>query len=482
MSALETTLAGNDEGLNRIGLRNPGEIFKSWGAGADTASRFGAILNEVMSVGNAVAGSYAAGMQTAQGAVERLTNAKETFLVTLGQAITGGEGYSGVLGSLTSTVQMMTSAVTANAGAIRDFVRDLASIAAAGAGALAFLGRIGATLNVVNAQMQVASAYARVGLMFGQGDSRANLDRALAGLRSADAAFANPTASPRGEDPLAEQNELRDLRALQGAPATATPTTLGGARARPRSTAGGDTASPFAPLLAGGPAGIANTMTGGALGVRPLLGTVPATIRVAPKIEAPGFVAEMQRFYQNAGRIISGGMAQGLAASIQNGVRAAFEGRGVTGVIRAFGATMLSAVGGIFVELGETYLMYGGIMQGLAALLPNPFTAGPAGLAIGAALIALGTALNGVASGRGRGGGGGGSFSAPGVGGDVFRGIVLNPRAAPVGGQFAPTGRSGMPATARPVVNNFTVIGQNDPTAQRQIANMVATATRRGIT
>jgi hypothetical protein len=43
MQALETTLAGNDEGLNRIGLRNPGEIFKSWGAGADTASRFGAI-------------------------------------------------------------------------------------------------------------------------------------------------------------------------------------------------------------------------------------------------------------------------------------------------------------------------------------------------------------------------------------------------------------------------------------------------------
>ena len=52
-------------------------------------------------------------------------------------------------------------------------------------------------------------------------------------------------------------------------------------------------------------------------------------------------------------------------------------------------------------------------MQSLAALLPDPFTAGAAGIAIGLALIAMGSALGAVAGGGGGGGGGGGPVGAP---------------------------------------------------------------------
>lgn len=87
-----------------------------------------------------------------------------------------------------------------------------------------------------------------------------------------------------------------------------------------------------------------------------------------------------------------------LGSAIGDAFSAAFNGDGIGGVISSFGRTMLAGVGSIFVQLGQTYLSYGTIMKGLAKFLTNPFTAGFAGVAIGAALIAMGTALGAVAN------------------------------------------------------------------------------------
>lgn len=96
---------------------------------------------------------------------------------------------------------------------------------------------------------------------------------------------------------------------------------------------------------------------------------------------------------------IKRGFAQTLGDAIYAGFSAAFTGKGLGGIFKSFAKTVLAGVGQIFTQLGQTYLEYGGIMQALAGLLPNPFTAGYAGLAIGAALVAMGAALGAVATG-----------------------------------------------------------------------------------
>jgi hypothetical protein len=165
--------------------------------------------------------------------------------------------------------------------------------------------------------------------------------------------------------------------------------------------------------------------------------------------------------------IISQGFSQTLGDAIYNGIAAAFDGKGIGGVIKAFGKTMLAGVGQMMTQLGMVYLEYGVIMQSLSALLPNPFTAGPAGIAIGAALVAMGSALGSVAKGGGgRGTAKAGAFREPNAGQEMTRLKFIN--------------RDG--STVEPVkrtTNNFTVIGTDDPKAQRAIMEMIRKGERR---
>lgn len=157
------------------------------------------------------------------------------------------------------------------------------------------------------------------------------------------------------------------------------------------------------------------------------------------------------------------------ASIIEATFKAGFSKGGTIGsAMKAFGDTILQGLGGIFVRLGEQYMSYGAIMDALAALLPDPFTAGPASLAIGAALIALGSSLGAIGSGGG-GGGGGASSAYTGAPPAYPTQIIFGPSSA--------TTAAGMTPTA-PM--NVTVIGPNDPTAQRQITELITKAQRRG--
>lgn len=71
MQALEVTLRGQDEGLNRLGLANPQQIYDKWGAGADEASKLTAILNEVQAEGAKVNGTWAEAADTAAGKADQ---------------------------------------------------------------------------------------------------------------------------------------------------------------------------------------------------------------------------------------------------------------------------------------------------------------------------------------------------------------------------------------------------------------------------
>lgn len=174
------------------------------------------------------------------------------------------------------------------------------------------------------------------------------------------------------------------------------------------------------------------------------------------------------KFREDMGHTISDSFAQTLGDAIYNAFSAAFNGEGIGGILKAFGKTILAGVGQLFTQLGMVYLEYGVLMQSLAALLPNPFTAGAAGIAIGAALIAMGAALGAVANGGGgRGTATAGAFREPRSGTtDIVR-LKFVDRPG-YGSQLSP---------ATPI--HFTVIGENDPKAQRMIGNIVQKNSRR---
>jgi hypothetical protein len=184
------------------------------------------------------------------------------------------------------------------------------------------------------------------------------------------------------------------------------------------------------------------------------------------------------------------GIGQAIAGSISAGFGAAFtkvfQGGGVMASIgagfKALTGALLGGLGQAMVAFGQATVVAGGLMEVIKKTLMGFFGLGT--VAAGVAMIAIGSALSAVASSAFGGmgsGGGGASFSAPSLSGDVSTRTTLTPRAAPVGGLPAPTGRTGTLETPRPVVVNATIIGPNDPSAQRAVKQLITNAERRGI-
>ncbi|HEY7195511.1 MAG TPA: hypothetical protein VH439_17340 [Gemmatimonadales bacterium] len=103
-------------------------------------------------------------------------------------------------------------------------------------------------------------------------------------------------------------------------------------------------------------------------------------------------------------------VAYGLSGALANGIIAGFNHPGVKNAWAAASKAFLAGFGGLMMDMGEQYLAFSGIMKTFAAWLFVPATAGWAAAGIGVALIALGAALQGVAS-RSAGGAGAGSYS-----------------------------------------------------------------------
>lgn len=204
-------------------------------------------------------------------------------------------------------------------------------------------------------------------------------------------------------------------------------------------------------------------------GPMPLVGSRPDNlIKDRQQIEAQ-FAQEFGQAQESIAGTIRFGFANTLGDAIYAGFKAGFSGKGIGGVMKAFGKTVLAGIGSVFTQLGQTYLLYGGIMEGLSHLLKNPFTAGYAGLAIGAALIALGGALGAVG---GEGGGGRGGAAA---------GAYASGRPAEI---------TNIKLTATSVADqarydtsrnfyNVNIIGTNDPKAQREMKELLANGERR---
>lgn len=178
---------------------------------------------------------------------------------------------------------------------------------------------------------------------------------------------------------------------------------------------------------------------------------------------------EIENWAENLRYQVSTTFGDALAA----GFTEAFSGGGIGAGIAAFGRGLLSGLGAIFVQMGQKMIMASSLMiafqKALAAF------SGIAGLGIGIALVGLGAAMGAAAgSGGGRAGGGaggyGGGYTGSSRGQEEMTKIVLMPNASTNSSQIKPL---------QPIVFAPTIIGQNDPAAQRQLREMVEKAVRR---
>lgn len=161
--------------------------------------------------------------------------------------------------------------------------------------------------------------------------------------------------------------------------------------------------------------------------------------------------------------------ASATASVIEATFKAAFSGKGIGGIFKELGDTVLQALGGMFVRIGTAWLTYGFTMLKFTAALFTPGGGAIAAIGMGTALVALGASLAAIGSGGSGGGGGGGSGSA-------YGGVAPATSTFFVGPTSASTAAG---VTTRPPMN-ITIIGPNDPTAQRQIQELMRNAEARG--
>jgi hypothetical protein len=174
-------------------------------------------------------------------------------------------------------------------------------------------------------------------------------------------------------------------------------------------------------------------------------------------------------------------LAQGLTMTLADSIGSAFEAAFATGKIgegfKALGRAMLAGLGSMIQAFGVKALaaskLMGTLLEAFKTL--NPYLAIPAALG----LIALGGALKGAAAGAfggGMGGGiGGGGLPVAGAMGGTVGGAMRLP-----GMMYGPT-MAGATSTIQPMPNmNVTIIGPNDPSAQRAMQELMTKADRRG--
>lgn len=148
-----------------------------------------------------------------------------------------------------------------------------------------------------------------------------------------------------------------------------------------------------------------------------------------------------------------------LVGSFSDAMAAAFTGKNP---FKAFGKTMIAGLGSIFGQMGKAMIAAAMPLIKLLPFLSNPLTSGPALLAAGIILTALGTALGGIATGPGgSGGGGGGDFR------DRTTQITLTP-----------VGLGGMDAPHRAVSPQLHVLGKDSPEGQRLLGEYTRAAQR----
>jgi tape measure domain-containing protein len=186
-------------------------------------------------------------------------------------------------------------------------------------------------------------------------------------------------------------------------------------------------------------------------------------------------IAAYERNVLEPAREMGQQLNQILSAGLANAFQALTARGGTIGdAFKALGQTILSGLGDMLIQLGTSLLPVAKLMAAVRASLASLSPAGMVAAAVG--LIALGGMMKGVASRMTTTGAGapvssgGFGYTAGGQGGITLPGLTFGPTmAAAAAGGLSPM---------QPM--NVTIIGPNDPSAQRQMQELLRNAQRRG--
>jgi hypothetical protein len=164
-----------------------------------------------------------------------------------------------------------------------------------------------------------------------------------------------------------------------------------------------------------------------------------------------------------------------LGNAIADGLETAIREKSIGAGFKALGKTLVSGLGDMMIQFGKASLIASTLMDTIFKALAKALPGGA--IVASLAMIAAGAALKGAAGsafGGGRassGGGGGGGYSAPmaSSGSMAFATQYYGPTAA---------GSANTIERINPV--SVTIIGPNDPAAQRQMQELIRNANRRG--
>lgn len=194
---------------------------------------------------------------------------------------------------------------------------------------------------------------------------------------------------------------------------------------------------------------------------------------IAPALDATraAFIAEMSALGAQMDKEITNVLSNALASGIENAIATGSIGEG----FKSVAAALLGGLGDIVQRLGVAMLPVAALMQKLMESMAslNPYAMAAA--AVG--LIALGASMKGIA----RRAVGGVSSGTAAMGGTIG-GLGISGGGTITTRQFGTTMAGAASQSVAPVQPmNVTIIGPNDPNAQRQIATLMDNAARRGL-
>ena len=428
---VNSTLVGQDEGVNRLGLMNPSNLWKQWAdaAGKTVAQmseqeKWMAIVIAVMNEGKKVQGEYAKFLETTAGKQQQFNSELEQTAAKFGKAIEPMRRWAYEAG-------------IAMAGAFGKLID--------------WYKRIDRERARSNARMGIGEAPAFTPF----GPTPEQLKKARPTPAIVVTAPKPLTAAEREAAQLAAIERSLDRHQL------AMPGLV-------------DIKSPLAK-----PAGPAGTI--------PIPFPKGATLPADKEVER-----QLVDLQQEKGKLALG-VGESIGMSLAAGFQSAFAGE--DNFFAAFGKALLGSIGSILIQLGGTMIAYGAIVTPLLGLPGPFAALGlgaAASLAAGTALIALGAGMGAIAGGgKGKGGGAGGRGG--GRGGRTAQqdqvpfSMGLDPdrklgRSSPAVVPSARALSSGaLPGTPQPVTVIYQSFGEPTPQAARFIAKASRMASGAGM-
>lgn len=210
----------------------------------------------------------------------------------------------------------------------------------------------------------------------------------------------------------------------------------------------------------------------------------PAITTIAPGVEAQvkasagQMAGVIQSTYLEEMTAMATNLAVGikdiLADSVALGIEEAIATGSMANGFKAMAKAMLAGLGGMLIQFGKSLIPVGALMEKVRTAL---MTLSPQGIvAAGLGMIAVGAALRGAAQAAF-----GGSAASAGTAASIAPSLGTTGGTMTLGGlTYGPTAAGSAATIQRVNPVSVTIIGPNDPAAQRQMQELITNANRRG--